>query len=61
MLRFISAKSKWFYGVLGSFVVKPFCKIKDFYEHGKNMETHFYKTAQEAARLGARMCLWTHK
>jgi len=46
---------------LGSFVVKPFCKIKDFYEHGKNMETHFYKTAQEAARLGARMCLWTHK
>jgi len=41
-----------FHGVLGSFVVKPFCKFKDFHEHSKkHMETHIHKTAQEAARL----------
>lgn len=40
-----------FRGVLGSFIVRPFCKFKDIHEHcKKHMETHFHKMALEAAK-----------
>lgn len=40
-----------FRGVLGSFIIRPFCKFKDIHEHcKKHMETHFHKMALEAAK-----------
>lgn len=39
-------------GVLGSFIVRPFSKFKDVHEHcKKHVETHFHKSALDAARL----------
>lgn len=38
-------------GVLGSFIIRPFCKFKDVHEYcRKHADTHFHKTALEAAR-----------
>ncbi|XP_050310850.1 52 kDa repressor of the inhibitor of the protein kinase-like [Anthonomus grandis grandis] len=38
-------------GVLGSFIIRPFCKFKDVHEYcRKHANTHFHKTALEAAK-----------
>lgn len=40
-----------FRGVLGSFIVKPFCKFKDIHDQcKKHAETHIHKAAIESAR-----------
>ncbi|CAB3247519.1 unnamed protein product [Arctia plantaginis] len=47
-----------FRGVLGSFIIRPFCKFKDIHEHcKKHMETHFHKMALEAANHFLEVCL----
>ncbi|KAL4708599.1 hypothetical protein ACJJTC_014207 [Scirpophaga incertulas] len=45
------SNSNSFRGVLGSFIIRPFCKFKDIHEHcKKHMKTHFHKMALEAAK-----------